>query len=128
MVSKVIVNKVIHLASNRKNSERLFMSKYYPNGVSMASTSKYNNTSEYQQYKADEKDLDDYLESLEYDDIKDLQTLMYLGREDENNFVEMRRSLDLRGWNRDKRIEAYQMVEKLPLDEYLTTGIEIYGM
>jgi hypothetical protein len=127
MVQKQIVTTVIQLASKRREANSILSDKYYPNGVSLTDFSKYQKTPEGQEYQKCEKALDDYLASLSYADIKDLQTIMYLGRGDAENFDSMRKYLDTHGWKEDKWIECNQMSEKIVLDKYLQKGLELLG-
>lgn len=76
-----------------------------------------------------------YLLSLDFEFIKHLQALMYLGRDrdyEEEESYEARYaavydSLNKDSWN-TKEIEVSQMTQKMPLDLYLTQGLEIVGI
>ncbi|PFV70918.1 DUF3775 domain-containing protein [Bacillus thuringiensis] len=76
--------------------------------------------------------LDNYLENLDFETIKTLQTIMYLGRDKEHDrgdtpeeiYRKERAYSDSRGWE-TKSIEINQMTEKAPLDIYLKSGLEI---
>lgn len=79
--------------------------------------------------KGKEKELFDFLNSLDYEVVKVFQVIMYIGRdsfcEEEDgtyNYTETRKYFDERGWNPDKSIEVYQMVEKVDLATYLKDG------
>jgi hypothetical protein len=82
-----------------------------------------------------EKALEDYLMQLDFEIIKILQTIMYLGRDkDYSNrdspkdiYLEQRRYFDNEGWT-TKEIEINQMTEKLPLDQYLEEGFKILNI
>ena len=60
---------------------------------------------------------------------------MYIGRDHdydrndsyETRYKKYRESLDFRGWN-EKEIEVDQIVQKVPLDNYLKDGFEILGI
>lgn len=80
-------------------------------------------------YSGKEMELLEYISSLDYEEIKTIQTIMYIGRdascmqEDGTyNYFKTRECMDKRGWNKDKKIEAMQMVEKVPLADYLRKG------
>lgn len=82
-----------------------------------------------------EKELFDYLVSLDYEVIKVLQTIMYIGRDSSSiredgtyDYFYTRQCMDQRGWNEDKEIEAYQIAQKLPLAEYLRKGCQKIGL
>lgn len=76
--------------------------------------------------------LEEYLRTLDFETIKVLQTIMYLGRDKDYDkdlgpkeiYLRERSYFDNQGWN-TKEIEINQMVEKLPLDEYLESGLHI---
>jgi hypothetical protein len=97
-----------------ENSDKLFESIKNPNKQSP-------------EYK-----LQNYLENLNFETIKIIQTIMYLGRDNEySNFQspkaryeKLREDFDKQGWA-TKEIEIRQMVGKIPLDEYLNKGFEI---
>lgn len=78
-----------------------------------------------------EKELYDFLNTLDYEVIKTLQVIMYIGRdascmEDDGtyDYEKTRKSFDEQGWNPDKSIEVNQMVEKVHLAEYLKEGFK----
>lgn len=76
-----------------------------------------------------------YLESLSFEDIKVIQTVMYLGRDEDyeehetyqQRYQNFRNYLDSRGWN-TKSIEINQIVQKAPLDRYLLNGFRILNI
>ena len=75
------------------------------------------------------KDLYDYLQSLDFNSIKVIQTIMYIGRDsffDDNNgkcdFDEVYDYFNGQGWN-TKEIETNQIDEKTPLGRYLINGL-----
>ncbi|NYB73868.1 DUF3775 domain-containing protein [Sedimentibacter hydroxybenzoicus DSM 7310] len=81
----------------------------------------------------EEKALEDYLDKLDYEVIKVLQTIMYIGRDgiDEKDispqqiYERAREYFDSRGWHEDKMIEIYLMTEKFPLVNYLKDGFKL---
>ncbi|GAB3797305.1 hypothetical protein [Virgibacillus kimchii] len=81
----------------------------------------------------DKENLKNFLNALDFETIKVLQTLMYLGRDKDFHDNLSRREIYRRernyfdnevGW-KTKEIEINQMVEKLPLDEYLEDAFEV---
>lgn len=84
----------------------------------------------------EEHNLRTYIESLDYETIKTLMIIMYLGRDRDYNrndppekiLHEQRKYFDLLGWSGEKEIEVDQMVGKLPLGEYLRTGLSILNI
>lgn len=98
-------------------------------------TSKFNDT-EVSSFTDDadlpeEKELINYLVSLDFETIKVIQTLMYIGREGGCKgdtpyeiYTKERAYMDERGWSK-KAIEAAQIEEKMPLGAYLINGLGI---
>lgn len=92
-------------------------------------------SSEYQLCEQRENELREYLEALDFEIIKDIQSIMYLGRDSEYNqaetcqqrFASQRKYMDSLGWH-DKSNEIDKIVEKLPLAQYLKEGMRILGM
>lgn len=77
-----------------------------------------------------EKELFDFLNSLDYEVIKALQVIMYIGRDSAceqkdgtYNYEKSRKDFEKQGWNQDKSIEVNQMVEKVELAEYWKEGL-----
>lgn len=79
--------------------------------------------------------LEDYLESLDFETIKIIQTIMYLGRDKEYDelprpelrYKKLREYFGKSGWS-TKEIEINQMVSKMPFSKYLKDGFEILGI
>ena len=86
-------------------------------------------------YSKKEQELFNFLNSLDLESVKIIQTIMYIGRDHdydktdsyETIYEEYRKSLDSNGWN-DKEIEVSQIVQKVPLDIYLKDGFDILGI
>ena len=83
-------------------------------------------------YQVATKELLLYLNSLDFDTIKELQILMYMGRDEANNkldgitiFNQYYEEFEKR-WN-TKEIEINQIMEKMPLAGYLKNGKQIVG-
>lgn len=75
------------------------------------------------------RELSEYLDNLDYETIKVLQTIMYIGRDStymqndgSYSYEYARKSLDGQGWHDDKTIEANQIAGKTPLGKYLRKG------
>lgn len=87
------------------------------------------------EWSEEEKALDSYLNTLDFEDVKMIQTIMYLGRDKDYNrssmpeeiYRENREYMDNLGWT-EKYIEVNQIVEKLPLDKYLENGLKILNI
>lgn len=81
------------------------------------------------------KKLTEILMSLDLEGVTTLQTIMYLGRDKDYNseltsdeiFLDYKKYIESLGV-KSKKIEVKQMVEKMPLGEYLTEGYKILGI
>lgn len=86
-------------------------------------------------YTEKEQKLFDFLNNLDFESVKIIQTIMYIGRDHdyketdsyETRYAKYRKSLDINGWN-DKETEVSQIVQKVPLDRYLKDGFDILGI
>ena len=84
----------------------------------------------------EEHNLRVYLESLDYETVKTIMVIMYLGRDrdykrndpPEEILRQQKEYFDLLGWSGEKEIEVDQMVGKIPLGEYLRTGLNILNI
>lgn len=76
-----------------------------------------------------------YLNELDFETIKMIQTVMYLGRDNEysdlsngeQRYLKLREDFDKKGW-KTKDIEISQIKQKVPLDKYLKKGLSILGV
>jgi hypothetical protein len=104
-------------------------------GGSVKEIREFETTPSGQKIQAAEDALNNYMTNLNFDDVKMLQTVMYLGRDHDydkslspldiyNDHLEY---LGRDGWN-SKEIECNQMTEKIPLADYLKTGLEILNV
>lgn len=123
-----IFAKVVNLASER-NEE---YSRLHPKGdEGIISLSEIEDFKLYPK----EEELFDYLSSLDFETVKVIQTIMYLGRDHdyckedsfEIRYNKYRKYHELNGWN-EKEVEIMQMVQKMPLDTYLSDGFKILGI
>lgn len=133
MISKNIVDEVIFLAQERKRLYHVYRDKFFPKGHILGSDL-FEDSIEYQLQKEAESKLIEFISELDYELIKDLQCLMYIGRDNDfsryqgiEKLIKYRESKDEEGWHSDKNIEALQMTSKLPLGEYLIKGKEYIG-
>lgn len=92
-----------------------------------------NNKSEFEKL---DKSLENYLYNLTYDEVKSLQAIMYLGRDqDYDKNLSQQEIYNSQyeyfdktiGWN-SKELDINQMHEKLPLGAYLINAKEILGL
>ncbi|MEB9611472.1 DUF3775 domain-containing protein [Bacillus cereus] len=125
-----VFKDVISLARD----SRLYYERHVQQGVaySIQDIQEFNRSSVGKEFAEKEQLLESYLEKLDFETIKTLQTIMYLGRDREYDkadtpeeiYRKERGYFDSRGWN-TKDIEINQMTEKAPLDQYLEAGLEI---
>lgn len=130
-----IVDTVINLARKRRLYERIYTEKIFPDGrIKIGDWGKNSDSDEWKQYKDSEEKLLDYLTSLDFEAIKELQVLMYIGRDKPykeisdgmQRFNEYFSEFNANGW-KDQTIEINTLVEKNPLPEYLLEGKKILG-
>ncbi|MFJ8116656.1 hypothetical protein [Bacillus mycoides] len=132
----VVFSDVIKLARDH----RVYYEKYGMKSITTTpdgfrKREEFRNSPEGKELSRREKELDAYLDGLDFEVIKTLQVIMYLGivrdydKEDtpEEIYRKEREASDSQGWN-TKSIEINQMTEKLPLDEYLQNGLSILGV
>jgi hypothetical protein len=122
-----IFNRVIELARKRRE----YNENYGLHSGSLEDFEKFDETEEGKQLQQYDKEIVDYLEKLDFEVIKIIQTLMYLGRDDEypnlipeQRYKKERQYFDKKGWQ-TKSIEIGQICEKMPLDKYLKSGLDI---
>lgn len=127
------IDKVIELAKDREEKEKEYSNKYFPTGIiPLFENEKFLNTIEYTAYQQAEGDLASYLNSLDFEKVKEIQTLMYLGRDVKcledltamEEFEQMYRTLNWQSKNNEIRV----IIEKLPLASYLLEGKKIMGL
>lgn len=121
-----VFEKVLELAEKRKLAEPRKEGLINLGGVNLEDI-----------VESDEmRNLREYLESLDYETVKTLQVIMYLGRDkDYNNndtpgeiLRKQREYYDMLGWSDEKKVEVSQMVQKMPLDNYLRSGLSILNI
>ncbi|HDR4865722.1 TPA: DUF3775 domain-containing protein [Bacillus cereus] len=126
----VVLKDVIKLARDR----RLFYEQLDKgdSGSSPQDIIDFSKSPEGQELDKKDELLESYLKELDFDTVKNIQTIMYLGRDKdydvsdtpEEIYSKERAYFDSQGWN-SMSIEINQMVEKMPLDRYLEDGLEI---
>lgn len=125
---KQIFSDVIRLAENWSNAND---SSGFDGGT-IGELLAFQDTVEGQKINALANELREYLQSLDFDDIKMLQIVMYLGRDQDYdttlspdlNYEDQFNYFENKGWS-SKDIEINQMTHKLPLAEYLKSGLDI---
>jgi len=123
-----VILKVINLAEIR---DRSTTQEHEKSGV-IESVIDFSNIS--LEEREEDKALYEYLNSLQYDAIKVIKVVMYIGRGDflgedsTSSFNEAWEFFEDQGWNENKHVEALQIFEKGPLAEYLRKGFKILGI
>ena len=126
---KEVLNKVYVLANERRIEEE----STYVDGIKVDNLDSLDIDN--LGYSKKEQELFNFLNSLDFESVKIIQTIMYIGRDHdydktdsyEARYEDYRKSLDSNGWN-DKEIEVSQIVQKVPLDIYLKDGFDILGI
>ncbi len=129
MVDVTIIDVTIHLARQVAESLGSYEKKVETEeqiGLISSRDDSYE-TYDYRLYKENERALQAYLNALTFEDIKDLQTIMYLGRGDagedgsgQQRYRDLEKEFRER-WS-TKEVEINQMCLKRPLSEYLERG------
>mgnify|MGYP000956893989 CR=1 FL=1 len=139
MFQQLIPNfrQVIKLAEERRlyYDEKYGMNVITFNSNDYAKYQDFLKSPEGKEIQKKEKMLEDYLDSLDFEIVKIIQTIMYLGRDEDYNkedapeirYQIMRDYFDSSGWN-TKEIEINQITEKMPLDIYLINGLRLLGI
>lgn len=120
-----VFRTVIKLAEERRKCDKF-------EGGTIQELLEYEQSEDNKLYKEKDKALTEYLDKLDFEQIKILQTIMYLGRDqdyDSNDtpeqiYKKQREYFDNLGWN-EKWMEVEKILEKAPLDQYLKKGLEI---
>ncbi|QOQ37180.1 hypothetical protein P9C71_gp50 [Bacillus phage F16Ba] len=131
-----VFTDVIRLA----HDHRVYYEKYGMKSVTttpdgLSKRKEFENSSEGKELSRREKELDAYLSGLDFEVIKTLQVIMYLGitrdYDEQDNPEEIyhkeREAADAQGWD-SKDLEIYQMTGKLTLDQDLQNGLRILGI
>lgn len=126
-----ILNDLINLAKTRRE----YHDKYSLKSGSMKELMEYEKTENHQKVKEKKEALENYLNTQDFEDVKIMQVVMYIGRDTEQSnvkpaaelFEDNYNAFDRNGWNK-KSIEVSQMVQKVPLDEYLIKGKELLNL
>ncbi|MCU5491170.1 hypothetical protein OCB70_02130 [Bacillus cereus] len=131
-----VFTDVIRLARDH----RVYYEKYGMKSVTttpdgLRERKEFENSSEGKELSRREKELDAYLSGLDFEVIKTLQVIMYLGitrdYDEQDNpegiYYKEREAADSQGWD-SKDLEIYQMTGKLTLDQDLQNGLRILGI
>ncbi|AUB62458.1 hypothetical protein CSW12_05150 [Bacillus cereus] len=132
----VVFSDVIRLArDHRVYHEQYGMKSLTTTLDGFSKREEFNNSSEGKEISRREKELDAYLNGLDFEVIKTIQVIMYIGivrdydQQDtpEEIYRKEREAHDSQGWN-TRDIEIYQMTGKLTLDKDLQNGLRILGI
>lgn len=80
-VEKGQIEQIIRLSAEAEYAEKIFSSKYFPYGVDASEMFNHRDTTEYEKCVETEKKLIEYIKSLSYDAVLDVEALMTYGRE-----------------------------------------------
>lgn len=121
-----LIHKVIHLARHREYLYRVYLNTYFPNqAIINLVRQQCEDSSEYQEYNKCDTSLIKFMYEMSYEDILDIEALLFLGRGDEPSFLSAREYLADAYPNEDgKRMAIDYITSKAPLADYLTKGLE----
>ncbi|MDA2546910.1 hypothetical protein ACQVWG_05770 [Bacillus cereus] len=125
------MNVIFKDVVNLSRDYRLYYEKHSVGG-SPEDIREFIKTPEGQERKRRKELLDNYMDELDFETIKTLQVIMYLGRDRDYNkqdtpeeiYRKEREYFDSQGWN-TKSIETDQMTSKVPFGQFLEEGLEI---
>lgn len=127
MIDTVIVRRVIELARFRENAYRTYMNTHFPNDPTIDLGADHHlDSKEFQQYDKYDRELIHYLLELNYENVLDLEALMFLGRGDDSSFSAARDYLaETYPSSEGKGIAVDYLSSKGPLADYLESGLEL---
>ncbi|MGE6679436.1 hypothetical protein [Bacillus thuringiensis] len=125
------LNGVFKDVINLARDHRIYYEKHSVGGTP-EEIHEFSKTPEGQEIKRRKNLLKNYMDELDFETIKVLQVIMYLGRDREYDkqdtpeeiYRKDREYFDSQGWN-TQSIETNQMIGKVPFDQYLEIGLEI---
>ncbi|WP_033543913.1 hypothetical protein [Planococcus sp. CAU13] len=126
-----LLSSLINLAETRQE----YHDRYSLKSGSMKELMEYEKTENYQKVKEKKDALENSLNSQDFEDVKIMQVIMYIGRDTAQSNIKPASQLfeenydyhEKSGWNK-KSIEVSQMVQKVPLAEYLIKGKELLNL
>lgn len=129
---EVMFRKVFTLADDKERTRAILQRDHNYDGGDLEEILGLKSTPEGEKMEEKERLLDDYLMSLPFEDVKMIQTVMYLGRDKDYNSSHTPRQIyedyfgtfDAQGWS-DKGMEVNQMTDKSPLADYIRDGLAI---
>jgi len=120
------VKQIIVLANARQQVAKLNPRTLVCDGESFQ---KHLNSPEHKAYQECNDRLREYISSLDYNQILDLEAVMLSGREDGYTFHDYRKDFDQRFSNPSgKNMAITYIMEKAPLGEYLYRGLKRLGL
>ena len=125
MIDTAIVRRVIELARFRENAYCTYMNTHFPNELIVDLGADHHlDSKEFQQYNKCNRELMRYLLELNYENVLDLEALMFLGRGDDSSFSAARDYLaETYPSSEGKSIAVDYLSSKEPLADYLENGL-----
>ena len=112
MIDTAIVRRVIELARFRENAYRTYMNTHFPNDPTIDLGADHHlDSKEFQQYNKYDRELIHYLLELNYENVLDLEALMFLAETYPSS--------------EGKGIAVDYLSSKGPLADYLESGLEL---
>lgn len=125
-----LLKEVIQLAQIRSE----YHNQYSLKSGSMEEFAEYQKSDDYKKVKEKDDKLKDFFNKISFEDIKWIQTIMYIGRDAQDGeaipemlFQQYYADFEQRGWE-SKTIETSQITQKLPLADYLIRGRELLNI
>ena len=134
MLPKALFDEVLFLAHEVKKNDKLYVRRHMPNcmKVDLSVLDEKLEVYEEQRFAESLRGLYSYLSSLNTETLKDLVTILFLGRgaqKDEKNgefsYAHIRELAEEECRQTDKKLIVSILVENLLLCDYLETGYEI---
>lgn len=128
-IPETVVRKVISLAKAANQANEQYLDKFFSDGIISFGVDRHEDSPEYKDYKQKNMELYEFVESLEYPYILDLEALMSLGRGDGGTFESARQYFGSSFPDASQSSSAVgYLTSKSPLGEYLEEALHITGI
>ena len=125
-ISNDTVSHIIELAHHREHANAQYMKKYFPSGCIVFGSDQFESSPEFLKYRECDRALEDYIRNLDYEEILDLEALMFLGRGDTTTFKLSRDYVsETYSDNSQAGLAVDYISSKGPLAAYLKKGLEL---
>jgi len=126
IITRETIQEIIELAKIQNNTYNLYRHKYCPDDIINYGQEGYESSPEFLEYKKASEKLDQYIFSLGYEKVLDIEALMFIGRGDDSDFQICRDSLAKTYPNPDGiNIAVDYITSKIPLPDYLENALRM---